>query len=262
MGRAAIEGWIHRSRAAPLALAGQDFDALKSAAVKRGFRPVPLGVTATVALRNTIRGRSIAQHRRELDGQRPDPEDEYVIYMAHWDHLGLDELREGRPHLQRRRWTMRADARASSRSRARSRPATGRRSARSCSSPSPRRSRACSVREYYVAHPLYPLTKTARQHQHRRRSTCGARPATWWSSASARHLDDTSACATEQGRDLGPTRSRKRASTTAPITSTSPRPACRRSIPMLRWTTSASRRARQEEGESTRRRTITSPPTR
>jgi Zn-dependent M28 family amino/carboxypeptidase len=89
-GRTALEGWITEARARQLMeLAGQDFDGLKAAAVKRGFRAVPLGVTATGSVRNTIR------HKRSPNvvGMVPgkDRPDEYVIYMAHWDHLGVDE---------------------------------------------------------------------------------------------------------------------------------------------------------------------------
>ena len=89
-GRSALEGWITESRARQLTeLAGRDFDALKAAAVKRGFRPVPLGVTATGSVRNVVR------HKRSpnLAGVMPgkDRPDEYVVYMAHWDHLGLDD---------------------------------------------------------------------------------------------------------------------------------------------------------------------------
>jgi Zn-dependent M28 family amino/carboxypeptidase len=88
--RTALEGWITEARTRQLMeLAGQDFDALKAAAVKRGFRPVPLGVTATGSVRNMIR------HRRSpnLVGMVPgkDRPDEYVLYVAHWDHLGVDD---------------------------------------------------------------------------------------------------------------------------------------------------------------------------
>jgi Zn-dependent M28 family amino/carboxypeptidase len=86
--RTALEGWITEARARQLMeLAGQDFDALKAASVRRGFKPVPLGVTATGGVRNSIR------HKRSpnLAGVMPgkDRPDEYVIYMGHWDHLGL-----------------------------------------------------------------------------------------------------------------------------------------------------------------------------
>ncbi len=55
-GRTALEGWITEARARQLMeLAGQDMDALKAAAVKRGFRPVPLGVSTTASVHNEIR---------------------------------------------------------------------------------------------------------------------------------------------------------------------------------------------------------------
>ena len=93
-GRTELEGWITESRARQLLeLAGQDFDALKAAAVQRGFRPVPLGVTADGGVRNEIR------HKRSpnLAGVMPgkDLPDEYVIYMGHWDHLGLADDPDG-----------------------------------------------------------------------------------------------------------------------------------------------------------------------
>jgi Zn-dependent M28 family amino/carboxypeptidase len=89
-GRAALEGWITQDRARQLMeLADQDLEALKAAAVKRGFSPVLLGVTATGSVKNTIR------HKRSpnLAGVMPgkDRPDEYVIYIAHWDHLGVAE---------------------------------------------------------------------------------------------------------------------------------------------------------------------------
>ena len=89
-GRTALEGWITEGRARQLMeLAGQDFDAMKAAAVKRGFKPVPLGVTATGGVKNAIR------HKRSpnLVGLMPgkDRPEEYVVYVAHWDHLGVAE---------------------------------------------------------------------------------------------------------------------------------------------------------------------------
>lgn len=93
-GRSALEGWITEARTRQLVeLAGRDFDALKAAAVKRGFRAVPLGVAASGSVQNAIR------HKRSpnIVGLMPgkDRPDEYVIYMAHWDHLGVDDGTEG-----------------------------------------------------------------------------------------------------------------------------------------------------------------------
>lgn len=86
-GRVALEGWITQDRARQLMeLAGQDLDAMKAAAVQRGFRPVPLGVTATGGVRNVIRRAKSPNVAGVMPGK--DRPDEYVIYVAHWDHLG------------------------------------------------------------------------------------------------------------------------------------------------------------------------------
>jgi Zn-dependent M28 family amino/carboxypeptidase len=74
-------------------LAGQDFDALKAAAVKRGFKAVPLGVAATASVRNQIRHKRSPNVAGLMPGK--DRPDEYVVYMAHWDHLGVDAGGEG-----------------------------------------------------------------------------------------------------------------------------------------------------------------------
>ena len=88
-GRTALEGWITEARARQvLELAGQDFDALKSAAVVRGFKPVPLGITASGSVKNAIRHKRSPNVAGLMPGK--DRPDEYVIYMAHWDHLGVD----------------------------------------------------------------------------------------------------------------------------------------------------------------------------
>jgi Zn-dependent M28 family amino/carboxypeptidase len=93
-GRTALEGWITEARARQLMdLAGQDLDALKAAAVKRGFKPVPLGVIASAGVRNEIRRKRSPNVAGLMPGK--DRPDEYVIYMAHWDHLGMDAAGEG-----------------------------------------------------------------------------------------------------------------------------------------------------------------------
>ena len=86
-GRVAIEGWISGETAeAVFKLAGRDLAALKAAAVKREFKAVPLHVRASVAVNNSIRRSNSSNVVGILPGdKRPD---EYVLYMAHWDHLG------------------------------------------------------------------------------------------------------------------------------------------------------------------------------
>jgi Zn-dependent M28 family amino/carboxypeptidase len=85
----AVNGWITLEKARELfSAAGQDFDALKKAAVERSFKPVPLGVNATASIRNKTRRINSQNVVARLQGADPALRDEYVIYMAHWDHLG------------------------------------------------------------------------------------------------------------------------------------------------------------------------------
>jgi len=89
MGRAAIEGWITLDQAKMLLQsAGQDFDALKKQAATREFKPVPLGVTASMTIKNTLRTIDSRNVLGKLDGSDPALKDEYVVYTAHWDHFG------------------------------------------------------------------------------------------------------------------------------------------------------------------------------
>ena len=85
--RLPIQGWITSAQAKALfAEAGQDFDALRGAASKRGFKPVPLGADAQVTLKSTIVGKESRNVVAMVKGtEKPD---EAVAYLAHWDHLG------------------------------------------------------------------------------------------------------------------------------------------------------------------------------
>ena len=85
--RVAVEGWVTREAAeALLAAAGLDYATLKAKALKRGFEPVPLGLTATGSVRNGVRRATSSNVVGVLPGStRPD---EYVVLTAHWDHLG------------------------------------------------------------------------------------------------------------------------------------------------------------------------------
>jgi Zn-dependent M28 family amino/carboxypeptidase len=90
MGRSAIEGWITLETAKKiLGMAGQDFDALKKQALTREFRPVPLKLTASLGVRNTMRTLDSRNVVAKLEGSDPALKDEYIVYTAHWDHLGV-----------------------------------------------------------------------------------------------------------------------------------------------------------------------------
>ncbi|KTE21761.1 peptidase M28 [Sphingopyxis sp. H050] len=81
-------GWIQLPKAKELfASAGQDFDKLRAAAGKKGFKPVALtGVKANFGFDNEIAKKMSRNVIGILPGaKRPD---EYVLYTGHWDHLG------------------------------------------------------------------------------------------------------------------------------------------------------------------------------
>lgn len=90
MGRVAVEGWISGEAAADLfQAAGQDYEGLTAAAAQPGFLPIELPLSASVTLNNEIR-RSISKNVVGVlpGANRPD---EYVVYMAHWDHFGVSD---------------------------------------------------------------------------------------------------------------------------------------------------------------------------
>jgi Zn-dependent M28 family amino/carboxypeptidase len=71
-----------------LAACGQDFDALKKSAVTRAFRPVALNAKANMEIKQQLRSFKSHNVIGKLEGSDPKLRDEYVIYTAHWDHLG------------------------------------------------------------------------------------------------------------------------------------------------------------------------------
>ena len=82
-----VEGWMTRDAAVKVFLAaGLDYDTVKAAAARRGFQPMPLPLRATTRVANDIHRITSNNVVGILPGtKRPD---EYVIYTAHWDHLG------------------------------------------------------------------------------------------------------------------------------------------------------------------------------
>jgi Zn-dependent M28 family amino/carboxypeptidase len=84
-----IPGWIHEDKARELfAAAGLDFAQLKQAALKKDFKPVSLKGVANFEIDNERRFLDSHNVVALLPGSDPKLKDEYVIYSAHWDHLG------------------------------------------------------------------------------------------------------------------------------------------------------------------------------
>jgi Zn-dependent M28 family amino/carboxypeptidase len=94
LSRAAVEGWLTVDAARGLfEQAGLDFDEAKAQAASSDFQAVPMGLQASLTIENDIERSTTNNVLATLPGsERPD---EFVVYMAHWDHLGLDDSLEG-----------------------------------------------------------------------------------------------------------------------------------------------------------------------
>ena len=83
----AANGWIQKEVAKEIfTAAGQDLDKQMAAAKKKGFKAVPLGLTASLSFDNDIARKASKNVVGVIKGTKK-PE-EYVLYTAHWDHLG------------------------------------------------------------------------------------------------------------------------------------------------------------------------------
>jgi Zn-dependent M28 family amino/carboxypeptidase len=92
--RAAIEGWVSAAAAqAMFAQAGLDFGALTGAAARPGFKAVSMGLEADASVHNTVRRFTSPNVIAVLPGTGR--KREYVIYTAHWDHLGRQPAQAG-----------------------------------------------------------------------------------------------------------------------------------------------------------------------
>ena len=90
MNRSSIEGWFSLEAAKEIfKMAGQDFDALKKQAVSRDFKPVPLGMNASMAIQNRMRTVDSQNVIAKFEGGDPNLKNEYIVYSSHWDHLGV-----------------------------------------------------------------------------------------------------------------------------------------------------------------------------
>lgn len=86
-GQTLMNGWLQKAVAEKiLAAGGHDLAALTAAAKVKGFKPVPLGVTASTGFTNAIRTFESQNVIGLLEGSEAPRE--YVLYTAHWDHLG------------------------------------------------------------------------------------------------------------------------------------------------------------------------------
>ncbi len=93
--RSALEGWLHIDAAQNLFdKAGLNMRQLMTAAAQKGFKPVPMsGLSLDATINQSVKTTQSRNVAGVIKGSvRPD---EYVLYMAHWDHLGMSEAVEG-----------------------------------------------------------------------------------------------------------------------------------------------------------------------
>jgi Zn-dependent M28 family amino/carboxypeptidase len=83
-----VQGWLSADAGRALfAAAGLDFGATRAAAAASPFRPIPLGLRADATIRQTMRRFTSANVIGLLQGAHL--KDEYILYTAHWDQLGV-----------------------------------------------------------------------------------------------------------------------------------------------------------------------------
>ncbi len=90
----AVQGWISRDAAIRIFEASAvDMKQYVEKSRKKDFKAMPLGLNATLTIKNGIK-RNISQNVvGKITGHR-NPE-EVVIYTAHWDHLGIGPVIDG-----------------------------------------------------------------------------------------------------------------------------------------------------------------------
>ncbi|WP_250846895.1 M28 family metallopeptidase [Aquisphaera insulae] len=155
-----VKGWIDLATAQALCKAtGKDYADLKAKALSRDFRPVELGAKANIAIE--ARSRLVQSHNviARLEGSDPALKDEYVIFTAHWDHLGRDPELKGDQIYNGAADNASGSAAVLELARAATKL-----------TPAPKRSllflfvtaeeKGLLGSKYYATNPLYPLTKT------------------------------------------------------------------------------------------------------
>lgn len=92
--RLLAEGWIQYPVAEKLfSEAGIDLEQAMARAARPGFTAIPLNAAASVRFKNRFSHKECYNVLGYIEGTRYP--DETVIYMAHWDHLGMTEGKNG-----------------------------------------------------------------------------------------------------------------------------------------------------------------------
>lgn len=89
MHKAQVEGWLSLDAAERLFAAnGSSLKEMKAKALQPDFKAIPLNAKASIRIKNNLREIDSNNVIGFIPGSKKP--DEAVIYMAHWDHFGLD----------------------------------------------------------------------------------------------------------------------------------------------------------------------------
>ncbi|HZF40619.1 MAG TPA: M20/M25/M40 family metallo-hydrolase [Blastocatellia bacterium] len=85
-----LKSWVTEEAARKIAqLGGKDLDQLRQSAASRAFTPAPLNVKVDMTLRTQSQRLTSPNVVAIYRGIDPTLKNEYVVYSAHWDHLGV-----------------------------------------------------------------------------------------------------------------------------------------------------------------------------
>jgi Zn-dependent M28 family amino/carboxypeptidase len=85
-----LKSWVTEATARKIAqLGGKDLDQLRQSAASRSFTPSPLNVKVDMTLRTQSQRLTSPNVVAIYRGNDPTLKNEYVVYSAHWDHLGV-----------------------------------------------------------------------------------------------------------------------------------------------------------------------------
>jgi Zn-dependent M28 family amino/carboxypeptidase len=85
-----IRSWVTDAAARQIMkLAGRDLDDLRAKAAARDFQPIALNLKGKINLKSEVKRVQAPNVAGILPGRDAKLRDEYVVYSAHWDHLGV-----------------------------------------------------------------------------------------------------------------------------------------------------------------------------
>jgi Zn-dependent M28 family amino/carboxypeptidase len=85
-----LKSWVTDEAARKIAqMGGKNLDQLRQSAASRAFRPAPLNARVDTTLRTQVQRLTSPNVVAIYRGADPTLKNEYVVYSAHWDHLGI-----------------------------------------------------------------------------------------------------------------------------------------------------------------------------